>query len=393
MYPAYQTRIEQLEQLSAAERAELARVTARFAFRGNDYYLNLIDWNDPADPLRRLIIPSPEEMDEWGSLDPSGEAAYTIVPGLEHKYGPTALLLVSRVCAAYCRYCFRKRIFVNENAEVPLDLADALEYIRAHREITNVLLTGGDPLLLPTPKLESILAALRGIDHVQIIRIGTKIPAFNPFRILDDPELPAVLRRYSTPERRIYAVVHFDHPRELTEPAVRAMHVLVQSGLRAANQTPIIRGVNDSPAVLAELFKQLSFIGVPPYYVFQCRPTLGNRTYAVPIEEAYHSFELARIQCSGLAMRARFVMSHATGKIEIVGLTRKFVYMKYHSAAGPKDKGRFLVFDRNPAAFWLEDYGEPADEFVLGRPSPGLYHDVPMEHSMIGERGFMRAGV
>lgn len=393
MYPVYKTRIEQLEQISAAERSALAEVTARFAFRGNDYYLGLINWDDPRDPLRRLVVPSSEELDHWGSLDPSQEEHFTVAPGLEHKYGPTALLLASRVCAAYCRFCFRKRIFANENAEVPYDLTAALEYIRAHSEITNVLLSGGDPLLLSTPKLESIIAALREIDHVRIIRVGTKIPAFNPFRILDDPGLSAVFRRHSTSEKRIYAVVHFDHPRELTEPAVRAMHVLLQCGTRAVNQTPIIRGVNDDPDVLAALFKQLSFIGVPPYYVFQCRPTSGNRTYAVPIEEAYHIFELARTQCSGLAMRARFVMSHASGKIEIVGLTRKFVYMKYHSAANPRDTGRFLVFNRNADAFWLDDYGDPVDDFILGRPGPGLSRDVPLEHSALGDREFLQSEI
>lgn len=393
MYPAYKTRIEQLEHISTEERKALTAVTERFAFRGNEYYLNLINWDDPTDPLRRLIVPSLEELDHWGSPDPSHEARYTVAPGLEHKYGPTALLLASRVCAAYCRFCFRKRIFVNENAEVPFDLTAAVDYIRAHPEITNVLLSGGDPLLLSTPTLESILAALRGIDHVRIIRVGTKVPAFNPFRLLDDPKFVEILRRYNTPEKRIYAVVHFDHPRELTEPAVRAMHTLIQSGLRAVNQTPVIRGVNDNPDVLAALFKQLSFIGVPPYYVFQCRPTSGNRTYAVPIEEAYHIFELARTQCSGLAMRARFVMSHASGKIEIVGLTSKFVYMKYHSAANPRDTGRFLVYQRNADAYWLDDYGEPADDFILGRPGPGLYRDVPMEQSAMGDREYLQSQI
>jgi len=380
MQTTYITRLEKIPQLSESERDQLKEVIERFAFRATEYYLGLIDWNDPTDPLRRLILPSVEELEPWGDADPSHEAHYTVAPGLEHKYGPTALLLASRVCAAYCRYCFRKRIFVNENAEVPSDLGEAFAYIRRHTEITNVLMTGGDPLLLSTNKLEGIISELRKIEHVQIVRIGTKVPAFNPFRILRDPALTEMLARYSTPEKRIYIVTHFDHPHELTEPAIEAMNQLLSAGTRAVNQTPIIRGVNDDADVLAELFKKLSFIGVPPYYVFQCRPTYGNKTYAVPIEEAYLIFERARAKGSGLAKRARFVMSHATGKIEILGISSKYIYLKYHSSPRPEYKGRFLVFRRNPEAFWLEDLGEPIDDLFLDQPAiADLPDDVPAE--------------
>ncbi|MFZ5433137.1 MAG: KamA family radical SAM protein [Calditrichota bacterium] len=379
MHRTYITRLDEIPQISDIERQALAPVVSRFAFRASRYYLDLIDWNDPHDPLRRLIIPHTDELEPWGDADPSHEAHYTVAPGLEHKYGPTALLLASRVCSAYCRYCFRKRIFVNENAEVPHDLTEALDYIRQHDEITNVLLTGGDPLLLSARKLGKIIAALRTIDHVQIIRIGTKTPAFHPQRILDDPALIEMLNQYSTPDKRIYIIAHFDHPRELTEPAIAAMNTLLQAGTRAVNQTPIIRGVNDDSDVLAELFKKLSFIGVPPYYVFQCRPTYGNKTYAVPIEEAYLIFEKARTKCSGLAKRARFVMSHATGKIEIVGISSKFTYLKYHSSPKPEYKGRFMVFERNPDAYWLEDYGTPVDDLFLDKTLEQLPEEIPAE--------------
>jgi len=391
MNRTYITRLKEIPQISESDQAALKSVTEKFAFRTSQYYINLINWDDPNDPIKRLIIPRTEELAPWGEADPSNEAHYTVAPGLEHKYGPTALLLASKVCAAYCRYCFRKRIFVNENAEVPHDLTEAMNYIREHTEITNVLLTGGDPIILATLKLEKIIAELRTIPHVQIIRIGTKTPAFNPHRILDDPTLPEMLNRYSTPEKRIYIIAHFDHPRELTEQAVAAMNILLTSGMRAVNQTPIIRGINDDPEVLAELFKKLSFIGVPPYYVFQCRPTYGNKSYSVPIEESYQIFEQARVKCSGLAKRARFVMSHATGKIEIVGISSKFIYMKYHSSPHPENIGKFMVFLRNADAFWLEDYHHEVDDELLADASEILLKELPVEESESDE--YMIAGI
>ena len=360
----YVTRIEQLEQLSGRQRAELRKVTDKFAFRSNDYYLSLIDWDDPDDPIRTIIIPHIRELDEWGRLDPSDEEAYTIMPGLEHKYNSTALLLVSNVCDGICRYCFRKRVFIESQKEYLRDLPAALQYIKEHREVTNVLLTGGDPLVLTTSKLENIVRQLRGIEHIQIIRIGTRTPTFNPYRIIDDPALLEMVKKYSTERKKIYFMTHFAHPRELTDSAVEAVDLLQKAGAMIANQTPIIRGVNDEPEILAELLGKLSFIGAVPYYIFQCRPALGNKAYTVPIEEGYEIIEQAKARVSGLAKRVRYVMSHSTGKIEIVGKTKDFVYLKYHRAANDEDSGRFLVFKSNPNACWLDDY----DETVQNRP-------------------------
>ena len=134
----------------------------------------------------------------------------------------------------------------------------------------------------------------------------------------------------------------------------------------------MIAGVNDDPDVLAEMFNQLSYIGVPPYYVFQCRPTLGNRIYVTPLEEAFEIFETARIRCSGLAKRARFVMSHATGKIEVVGLTEKHIYFKYLRTANEENDARFMVFKRNHEAYWFDDYKELVDEYSPVGESAGI---------------------
>ena len=361
----YLTKLEQIPQLTESEREEMQQVNDKFVFRTNDYYQSLIDWDDPNDPIKRIIMPDVEELNEWGELDASNEEKYTKVHGLEHKYTSTALLLVNEVCAAYCRFCFRKRLFMNENDEVTKDISQGLEYIKNNKEINNVLLTGGDPLILSTSKLEPIIQQLREIDHVKIIRIGTKVPAFNPFRIINDPSLLEMFRKYSTAQKKIYIMAHFNHPRELTSQAIEGLNALMDSGVTLVNQTPMVKGVNDDPDVLAELFSKLSFIGVPPYYVFLCRPTLGNEAYSVPVEKGYEIFEKSRIRCSGLAKRARLVMSHESGKIEVVGMTDDQIFFKYARAANSEDNARFLAFFRNPDANWFDDYEEANEEFSL----------------------------
>jgi lysine 2,3-aminomutase len=364
----YITRIEQVEQLSEQQRAGLKEITRHFAFRSNDYYLSLIDWDDPCDPIRQIVIPHAQELDEWGRLDPSDEKTYTVMPGLEHKYNSTALLLVSNVCEGICRYCFRKRVFIEPHRGYLRDLPAALEYIREHSEITNVLLTGGDPLVLTTGKLENIIRQLWEIEHVRIIRIGTKIPAFNPSRIVDDTGLLKMVNKYSSKRKKIYFMTHFVHPRELTDLAVEAINLLQRAGVKIANQMPLIRGLNDNPEVLAELFAELSFIGAVTYYIFQCRPAVGNKAYTVPIEEGYEIIEAAKALVSGLAKRARFVMSHASGKIEVVGKTKELVYFKYHRAACDKDSGRFMAFKSNPKACWFDDYDEIIRDYPINLP-------------------------
>ena len=363
--PKFLTRLDQIPQLTPEEKTRLEAVNEKFVFRTNDYYQSLIDWNDPNDPIRRIVMPDVQELEDWGRLDASNEEKYTKIKGLEHKYTSTALLLVNEVCAAYCRFCFRKRLFMNDNNEVTLDIREGLNYIREHREINNVLLTGGDPLILSTSKLEPIIYKLRQINHVNIIRIGTKIPAFNPFRIINDPSLLKMIEKYSAPEKKIYIMAHFNHPRELTRKAIEGLSLLMKAGAVIVNQTPLIRGVNDDHKVLGELFSQLSFVGVPPYYVFLCRPTMGNETYSVPVEKGYQIFEHARTLCSGLGKRARLVMSHETGKIEVVGMTETQIFFKYLRAAVDENGAKFMAFNRNPGALWLDDYTELKDELSL----------------------------
>ncbi|KPK95944.1 radical SAM protein, partial [bacterium SM23_31] len=221
--PKYITRLENIPQLTEREIKDLQQVSKEFVFRTNEYYQSLINWDDPFDPIRRIVIPDVSELSDSGKLDASDENAYIVVPGCELKYRGTALLLVNDVCGAYCRFCFRKRLFMDDNDEVVRDVSPGIAYIKEHTEISNVLLTGGDPLLMSTRKLENIIKQIREIDHVHIIRIGTKIPAFNPYRILNDETIVEMLSKYSTAQKKIYVILHFNHPRELTDAAIQGI--------------------------------------------------------------------------------------------------------------------------------------------------------------------------
>ncbi len=350
----YIRRIEQIPEIPPELAARLAPVVERYVFRANKYYLQLIDWKDPKDPIMQLIIPREEELRDWGQLDASNEAAITPVRGVQHKYTDTVLLLCNEVCGAYCRYCFRKRLFMDENDEVTKDISEGLSYIANHPEVTNVLLTGGDPLLMSTRRLVEIFEALREFEHVRIIRIGSKMPAFDPWRVLNDKQLQAAFRKYSTPEQRIYLMAHFDHPRELTEPAIAGINACIDNGVICVNQCPLIKGINDDAATLAELYATLSYIGCPAYYLFQGRPTAGNEPYEVPIVRGWHIFQEALRHGSGLARRARFCMSHETGKVEILAVDDAHIYLRYHQAKNPADLGRFFIRRRNDEAYWLD---------------------------------------
>lgn len=357
--------IAKISEIPADERERLKRVTEKYVFRANDYYLRLIDWSDPNDPIRRLIIPREEELSDWGELDASDERAVTVTRGVQHKYTHTVLLLCNEVCGSYCRYCFRKRLFMDENDEVTNDISEGLAYIAGNPGVTNVLLTGGDPLLMSTRRLVEIFEALRAIPHVRIIRIGSKMPAFDPWRILADEELQEAFSRYSTSHQRIYLITHFDHPRELTEAAIEGIERFIRCGVICANQCPLIKGINDDPSVLAFLFRQLAWIGCPPYYLFQGRPTVGNEPYAVPIVRGWNIFQEALRRGSGLARRARYVMSHETGKVEILAVDEARIFLRYHRAKDPDDRGKFMFFERNDDAYWLDEL-EP----VAGTDTP-----------------------
>lgn len=371
--PKYITDIGKITNIPEIERAKLKKITDKFVFRVNDYYLNLINWEDPHDPIRKLVIPNEGELLEYGRWDASDEDTNYVVSGCQHKYESTALLIVSEVCGAYCRYCFRKRLFRNDVKEASSDVDPGLAYIAAHPEINNVLLTGGDSLILATDKLKAILKKLREIEHVKIIRLGSKIPVFNPMRIYEDNELLEAIRAHSSQEKRIYVMAHINHPREITNEAKQAFKALHDAGAIVVNQTPVLKGINDDPEVLGELLDKLSWAGVTPYYFFVNRPVAGNKDFVLPLEKVYRIVEEAKSRTSGLGKRVRLTMSHTSGKIEILAVENGKAFLKYHQSRDGH-YGKLMILDCPENAAWFDDL--PGNEAYWEMPKKKTHQVV-----------------
>ena len=193
------------------------------------------------------------------------------------------------------------------------------------------------------------------MPHVGILRIGSKVPAFNPQRIVDDEDLHDLIEETVATGTAVYLMAHFDHPREMTELAQEAIWSLQDAGAHLVNQCPLTRGVNDDDIVLTELFETATALGMPQYYLFQGRPTAGNKPFEVPLVEGFEIFDRARRRCSGLSRRVRFAMSHASGKIEVLGLDERHIYLRYHRAGDPELESRVMVCKRDDEAFWFDD--------------------------------------
>jgi KamA family protein len=346
--------------LSPSQEKRLRQVIERHPMRITPYYASLIDWNDPADPILKMAVPSEAEMDISGSYDTSGEAKSTRLPGLQHKYSETALILATSRCPMYCRHCFRKRLVGLPTEEVLRRFSDAAGYIESHKEIRNVLISGGDPLILETPVIERFLKRLSRIPHLEFIRIGSRAPVTFPERILWDAELVKALGRYTSANRRLYLVTQFNHPAEITGVSTRAIAKVLGAGLRVINQSVLLRGVNDRPSTLSDLMAKLTSIGVSPYYIFQCRPVKRvKRNFQLPLEEGYRVVEEAKSRLPGPAKSFRFVMSHHTGKVEILTVLGGEIYFRYHQARDRRNLGMSFKCKLAPDAGWLDDLERP----------------------------------
>lgn len=351
--------VEQLRKtlpMTDAEADSMRRVIETYPMAVTPYYLSLIDKDDPDDPIRRMCVPAPEECGDIGRADTSGEGQNTKAVGLQHKYDQTALVLSTNVCAMYCRHCFRKRMVGLSAEEINKQLDEAVAYIAAHDEINNVLVTGGDSLMLDNGTLGRYLEALSGIGHIEMIRFGTRMPVVLPERVSGDAELIDLFARYSR-KTRIYVVTQFNHPREMTGEAKAAIDALLAAGVVVSNQTVLLRGVNDDADTLIDLMNGLVRLGIVPYYLFQCRPARGVcGQFQLPLDAGYALVERAKARLNGHAKRFRYVMSHVTGKIEILGrLDGGDMLFKYHQAKRQADQGRLFSLPVAPDDCWLPD--------------------------------------
>jgi len=350
------------------EARRLEEVLEVYEFRVSPYYSSLIDWSDPADPLRQIVLPRTDELDSSMPMDVSNEKENTKVQGLQHKYRPTALLLVSDFCAAYCRFCFRKRFTLatdhdaqiivtpgegRRQKETTFDVAEGLAYVAANVEIDNVILTGGDPLMLNPSRLRRIVEGVAAIPHVRVLRVGSKVIAFDPERI-GAPMLDC-FAPFLGPGRAVYLMAHFNHPRELTPSSRRCIAEVLGRGIQIFNQTPLLKGINAEAGLLAELLGQLSSEGVTPYYVFQCRPTAGNDHLAMSIQDGLGIVEQTRRQLNGLAKTFRFVGSCADGKIEILGRLGDDIAFRFHEARDLGDDGSMFLWPWDREITWFDE--------------------------------------
>lgn len=340
--------------LTNEEKEQIGALLKHYPMSIPRYYLSLIDFNNPNDPIRKMSVPAVTEFDSEGDFDTSGEAYNTVAVGTQHKYNESALVLTTNRCAMYCRHCFRKRLVGLSDQEILSHFDEMIGYVRDHEEITNVILSGGDALMLPTATLERYLHELSQIDHLDLIRVASRMPVVYPMRIIEDRQLLSALKRY-TQKKQLYLVTQFNHPNEMTSQARAAVSALLRCGLVLKNQTVLLRGVNDSPETLGTLLRKLTSFGIVPYYVFQCRPVTGVKAnFQVPFFEGIDIVEKAKAMQSGQGKCFKYCLSHPTGKIEIVGkLDETHMIFKYHQFKYGEDAGRVFVRELTPDDAWL----------------------------------------
>lgn len=285
--------------LTPQEEEGVARCLESLRMAITPYYLSLIDLDNPFDPVRLQAVPTAKELHRSDAdlLDPLHEDTDSPVPGLTHRYPDRVLMLVTDQCSMYCRHCTRRRFAGQKDCEVQTNRIDKyIEYVAAHPEVRDVLLSGGDALLLSDEKLEGIIRRLRTIEHVEIIRIGSRTPVVMPQRIT--PELCAMLKKYHP----VWLNTHFNHPDEITPESRRACEMLADAGIPLGNQSVLLAGVNDCVHVMKRLVHELVKIRVRPYYIYQCDLSMGLEHFRTPVSKGIEIIEGLRGHTSGFAV-------------------------------------------------------------------------------------------
>lgn len=284
------------EWILEAEGVGPEKVEGLYPIRINGYYRSLI--NDPKDPIGLQVIPDPAEwMDADSQADPLGEDEDSPVPAIVHRYPDRVLFLVTNQCPIYCRYCTRKRLVGKPEGVVSREeIRQGIDYIREHPEVRDVILSGGDPLMLKDDVLEEILSGLRSIEHLEIIRIGTRVPSALPQRVT--PDLCRMLSRFHP----LYMNLHFNHPREITPESSEACRLLADAGIPLGCQTVLMKGINDDAEILGKLFKELLKIRVKPYYLYQADLTRGANHFRTPVDQGIAIMKALQGNISGMAI-------------------------------------------------------------------------------------------
>lgn len=278
------TTVEELSKiikLTEKEKEDIKKCLHSFRMAITPYYASLIDPDDPNDPIRKQSVPSIEETYPCDNdmSDPLNEEGDSPVPHVVHRYPDRILFLVTLKCSMYCRHCTRRRTVGEEDRIITeKELTNALDYIRAHSEIRDVLISGGDPFIMSDQRLEHIIGSLRAIPHVDIIRIGTRVPVVMPMRITDD--LLSMLKKYQP----IWINTHFNHPKEITEYSGHACSAIIDAGIPLGNQSVLLKGINDSVEVMKELLLKLVHMRIRPYYLYQCDLSRGIGHFRTSVE-------------------------------------------------------------------------------------------------------------
>ena len=335
--------------------AALARVAEVYPMCVTRYYLDLVRHMD--DPIAKQCIPDPAELESFGLVsDPLAEESMSPVPCVVHRYPDRALFLVSSQCAMYCRFCTRKRKVGTDWTITEEQRREGLAYIERTPEIRDVVVSGGDPLMLPDYVIDGILGGLRRIPHVEIIRIGTRAPCTLPQRIT--PKLTSILRKYHP----LFVNTHFEHPRELTPEAIRALARLADAGIPLGNQSVLLRGVNDDPVVFLELNRKLLAARVKPYYMFQADLVDGTAHFCTSVEAGLDVIRGLRGHTSGLAV-PHFVIDSPGGGGKIPLLPEEYVRREGRQLVLRNYRGQLHLYtDRAAEAntFYEELAGVPA---------------------------------
>lgn len=340
--------VEQLRQvihLSRSEERAVTRTFGRFIMGIPPYWAALMDREDPSCPIRRQAVPVEEEyqLSPNDMIDPLAEDSHMPVPGLVHRYPDRALLLVVEVCAMYCRFCTRSRVVgTTAGYSRPANIDAAIAYIRSHRSIRDVLISGGDPLTLSDDRLDDVLTKLRAIPHVEFIRIGTRNPVTLPYRVT--PSLCDVLKRH----KPVWMSLHFNHPKEVTDPVRRACGMLADAGVPLGSQTVLLKGINDRPAIMKKLFHELLKIRVRPYYLYQCDPVKGTAHFRTTIAAGIQIIEKLRGHTSGYAVPT-FVVDAPGGGGKVPVMPNYVVSVKPGVWTLRNYAGKFFTYKEEPS--------------------------------------------